>query len=87
MSFATLALICLVALVGPLFAVPRHGGLPVVIGELLVGLVLGQTGLQALDATNETFSFMAQIGFALVMFILCFMPVPMEMLDVMRPSL
>ena len=52
MSFATLALICLVALVGPLFAVPRHGGLPVVIGELLVGLVLGQTGLQALDATN-----------------------------------
>ena len=69
MSFATLALICLVALVGPLFAVPRHGGLPVVIGELLVGLVLGQTGLQALDATNETFSFMAQIGFALVMFI------------------
>lgn len=69
MSFALLALICAVALLGPLLSVTRRLRLPVVVGELGVGIVLGLTGLRVLDATNPTFEFMGQIGFALVMFI------------------
>jgi Kef-type K+ transport system membrane component KefB len=69
MSFATLALICLVGTVGPLLALPRRWYVPVVIGELSAGLVLGPTGVNRLHAQDATFSFLAQIGFALVMFV------------------
>jgi Kef-type K+ transport system membrane component KefB len=68
-TFAQLALICAVALLGPLLALPRQFRLPIVIGELIIGLVLGQSGFGALDSTNDTFSFLGQIGFALVMFV------------------
>ena len=44
MSFAVLALICAVALLGPLLSLPRFLRVPVVIGELVVGIVLGRTG-------------------------------------------
>lgn len=69
MGFLTLALVCLVALLGPLFSLPRWLRVPVVVGELLVGIVLGRTGLGVLHATDPTFSFMAQLGFAMVMFV------------------
>ena len=68
MSFAVLALICAVALLGPLLSLPRFR-IPVVIGELAVGIVLGRTGLEVLDSSNETLAFMGAIGFALVMFV------------------
>lgn len=68
MSFTVLALVCLVALAGPILSLPRFR-LPVVIGELVVGIVLGRTGFQVLDAANETLAFMGDIGFALVMFV------------------
>ncbi len=69
MGFGTLALISLVALLGPLLSLPRRFHLPVVIGELVVGIVLGQTGLQVLHAGDPTFGFLGQVGFALVMFV------------------
>jgi Kef-type K+ transport system membrane component KefB len=69
MGFATLALICLVAIIGPLLSLPRWLHLPVVIGELCVGIVLGSTGLGVLDPDNQTFSFLGEVGFALVMFV------------------
>lgn len=69
MSFALLALICVVALVGPGLALPRWLHMPVVIGELLVGVVLGRTGLQVLDPADETLHFLAEVGFVLVMFV------------------
>ena len=69
MSFAVLALICAVALLGPLLSLPRFLRVPVVIGELVVGIVLGRTGFGVLDSTNETLAFMGDIGFALVMFV------------------
>ncbi|GGA67340.1 hypothetical protein GCM10011490_17390 [Pseudoclavibacter endophyticus] len=69
MTFATLALICAVALIGPLLAAPR--GLPVlvVVGELAVGVILGTTGFGILDPHDTTFELFADIGFALVMFV------------------
>jgi Kef-type K+ transport system membrane component KefB len=68
-TFSDLSLICLVGLAGPLLAVPRRGRVPVVVGELLLGLVVGRTGFGLLDASDQTFSFLAEIGFALVMFV------------------
>lgn len=69
MSFATLALICAVALLGPVLSLSKRFQLPVVIGELAVGVVLGVTGADLLQPTDTTFAFLAQVGFALVMFV------------------
>jgi Kef-type K+ transport system membrane component KefB len=69
MSFGLLSLITVAGLVGPLLAVSRRWGLPVVVGELLVGIALGPMGIGRLNATQTTFAFLANVGFALVMFV------------------
>lgn len=69
MSFTLLSVICLAGIGGPLLAISHRWGLPVVVGELLVGVVLGPTVLGAVHATEPTFAFLAEIGFALVMFV------------------
>ena len=69
MDFTVLAVIVLAGLVGPLLALPRGWHVPVVVGELLVGITLGGTGLGYLDASDDTFSFLAEVGFGLVMFV------------------
>jgi Kef-type K+ transport system membrane component KefB len=68
-DFAMLAVIVLAGLAGPILAFRRGWQVPVVIGELLVGVVLGRTGLGYLDAADPTFSFLAEVGFGLVMFV------------------
>jgi Kef-type K+ transport system membrane component KefB len=68
-SFLDLAVVCAVALAGPLLATPRHWHLPVVLGELLAGVVLGATGFGVLEAGEPTFSFLGSCGFVLVMFV------------------
>jgi Kef-type K+ transport system membrane component KefB len=69
MTFAQLSVIGLVAILGPLLAYPRGWHLPVVLGELIAGLVLGRTGFHYLHSDNSTFAFLADVGFALVMFV------------------
>ncbi|MCW2759614.1 MAG: cation:proton antiporter [Nocardioidaceae bacterium] len=64
-----IAVVSLVGLLGPLLALPRHWHLPVVLGQLVAGILLGRTGLGYLDSDNATFTFLANIGFALVMFV------------------
>jgi Kef-type K+ transport system membrane component KefB len=68
-SFGILALISAVAVLGPLLALPSRLHLPVVLGELLAGILLGHSGAGVLHADNPTFAFLASIGFALVMFV------------------
>jgi Kef-type K+ transport system membrane component KefB len=68
-SFAVLAVISTVALLGPALALPERWHLPVVLGELLAGIALGPTALHVLSATDPGFSFLAEVGFALVMFV------------------
>jgi Kef-type K+ transport system membrane component KefB len=68
-DFATLALIGLVAVLGPVLATPRGWHLPVVLGELIAGIALGRTGTHTLHTGNGTFTFLADVGFALVMFV------------------
>lgn len=69
MTFTQLAVVGLVALLGPLLAYPRGWHLPVVLGELVAGVVIGRTGFGYVDAGSPTFTFLADIGFALVMFV------------------
>ena len=68
-GFDTLALLVVVGLIGPaLAAVPRLG-VPVVVGELIAGIVVGRTGFGLVDPADPTFEMLANIGFALVMFV------------------
>jgi len=69
MTFANLALIAVIGLLGPLLAYPRGWHLPVVLGELAAGIAFGATGFNRLHAGDPTFTFLADIGFALVMFV------------------
>ena len=68
MTLTQVALISLVGLAGPLLALPERLRLPVVLGELLAGVVLGPTLLGTLRPEQPTFRFLADMGFALVMF-------------------
>lgn len=69
MTFPIMALICFLALLGPLLALPAQWRIPVVIGELLAGLLIGRTGLNLVDPAEPTFTFLADMGFALIMFV------------------
>lgn len=68
-GFVTLALLTAVGFAGPLLASLPRLRIPVIIGELIAGLVLGRTGFGVVDAANPTFQLFANIGFALVMFV------------------
>ena len=85
MDFADLALIALVGIAGPLLSTPRGWRLPVVLGELLAGVALGRTGFRILHPGDATFTFLGQVGFALVMFV-AGSHVPMRD-DKLRPAL
>ncbi|HAM25511.1 MAG TPA: sodium:proton antiporter [Microbacteriaceae bacterium] len=69
MSFSLLALVVLVGLLGPAIAGRTSWNLPVVIGELLGGILIGASGLRLIDSTEATFTALANIGFALTMFV------------------
>ena len=65
----TLALVAVIGLAGPALAAIPGLRVPVVVGELVAGIVVGRTGFGIVDATNPTFQLLANIGFALVMFV------------------
>ncbi len=69
MTFTTLALVAAVGLLGPLLALDSKWHIPVVLGELLAGVALGPTGSSTLNAHDPSFAFIANVGFALVMFV------------------
>jgi Kef-type K+ transport system membrane component KefB len=68
-SFLTLAVVGAVAVLGPLLAWRRGWHLPVVLGQLVGGIALGPTGFGILRPSDGTFRFLADLGFALVMFV------------------
>ena len=68
-GFDALALLTAVGFAGPLLASVPRLRIPLIIGELAAGLVLGKTGFALLDVANPTFQLFANIGFALVMFV------------------
>ncbi len=68
-GFHTLALLTAIGLTGPLLASLPRLRIPVIIGELIAGLVIGKTGFGVVDVADPTFQLFANIGFALVMFV------------------
>ena len=68
MDFGVLALIVLAGLAGPLLGAGRSAFIPVVIGEILAGVIIGRTGLDAVDPTDPTVQFLSDVGFAMLMF-------------------
>ncbi|MEV0789369.1 cation:proton antiporter [Kribbella sp. NPDC050459] len=69
MSFTMLAVVVAVGLLGPALALRRGWHVPVVLGELTAGVLLGRTGIGYLTASDARFAFLADIGFGLVMFV------------------
>lgn len=68
-GFDTLALIAVIGLAGPALATVPRLRVPVVIGELVAGIVVGRTGFGIVDHSDPTFTLLANVGFALVMFV------------------
>jgi Kef-type K+ transport system membrane component KefB len=67
-TFGVLALVVAAGLGGPLLAAGRSGFVPVVVGELAAGVVIGQTGFRWLDPATPGLAFFADVGFAMLMF-------------------
>ncbi len=67
MSFETLLVIVLAGLAGPLLGVSGRRFVPVVIGEIIAGVVVGRTGLGVVDPDNATVAFLGTVGFAMLM--------------------
>ena len=68
MTFGVLALVVAAGLGGPLLAAGRNGFVPVVVGELAAGVVIGDTGFGWLDPNTSGLAFFAAVGFAMLMF-------------------
>jgi Kef-type K+ transport system membrane component KefB len=66
-SLGHLALIVAAGLAGPILAASRRAFVPVVVGEILAGVILGRSGLDVVPADNATLSFLAEVGFAMLM--------------------
>src|SRR4029077_16023782 len=66
--FAQLTILVLAGLAGPLLAFGRRGLIPVVIGELFAGFVLGHTGFGVVNSAAQPLPVLGAIGFAMLMF-------------------
>lgn len=67
MSFGILAAIVLAGLGGPLLGLSERRFVPVVIGEIVAGVIVGKTGFGIVDPTEPTIAFLGQVGFAMLM--------------------
>lgn len=66
--FTSLALLVLAGLLGPLLAAGKRFRVPVLVGELIGGVILGRTGLHLIDPGAQPFPVFASLGFAMLMF-------------------
>ena len=67
MSFGILLAIVLAGLGGPLLGLSERRFVPVVIGEIAAGVIVGKTGLGIVDPTEPTIAFLGEVGFAMLM--------------------
>jgi Kef-type K+ transport system membrane component KefB len=66
-SFGTLVLIVLAGLGGPLLAVVTGRFIPVVVGEIIAGILVGPAVLGSVDPANATIATLGEVGFAMLM--------------------
>ena len=67
MTFGILAVIALAGLGGPLLAMFERHFIPVVIGEILAGILVGPAVLGVVDPHQPTAVFLSEVGFAMLM--------------------
>jgi Kef-type K+ transport system membrane component KefB len=69
MSFGILTLIVACGLAGPVLSGATRLAVPVVVGEIAAGVLVGRTGLRAIDPGDPTVVFLSAVGFAMLMFV------------------
>lgn len=69
MSFGSLALVMAGGLLGPVLAGLPRLTVPLVVGELLAGILIGHTGFGWVDPSRPDLAFLGEIGFAVLMLI------------------
>ncbi|MFE3175962.1 cation:proton antiporter [Amycolatopsis sp. NPDC059090] len=69
MNLFAMAVVLLAGLAGPLLATPKRARIPIVVGEILLGVAVGRTGLGWVKADDPILSYVASAGFALVMLV------------------
>lgn len=67
MNFGILAVIVLAGLGGPLLGLLDRHFVPVVVGEILAGILVGPAVLEIVDPHQPTVSFLSEVGFAMLM--------------------
>jgi Kef-type K+ transport system membrane component KefB len=68
-NFGPLTVVVAAGLLGPLLATWRRWGPPVVVGQIIAGVVIGNGGLGWVDPGDALLTGLANIGFALLMFV------------------
>jgi Kef-type K+ transport system membrane component KefB len=68
MSFQLLFLIVVAGLFGPLLSGSRRLSIPLVVGEIIAGIVIGNSGLHWIDPSDPTLLFLSMVGFAMLLF-------------------
>lgn len=69
MSFGILTLIVACGLAGPLLSAATRLAVPVVVGEIAAGVIVGKTGLGDINTADPTVVFLSSVGFAMLMFV------------------
>jgi Kef-type K+ transport system membrane component KefB len=69
MTFGTLALIVAAGLAGPALSAWRSVRVPLVVGQIAAGVIIGRTGFGWIDPAQPTLAFLSQVGFAMLMFV------------------
>ena len=67
-SIELLGALIVAGLAGPLLRLPKRWGVPVAVGELLVGTIFGDSGFRKIPFQDPTLKLFATVGFALLMF-------------------
>jgi Kef-type K+ transport system membrane component KefB len=69
MTFGVLTLIVACGLAGPLLAGATRLAVPIEVGEIAAGVVIGRTGFGEINTGDPTIVFLADAGFAMLMFV------------------
>jgi Kef-type K+ transport system membrane component KefB len=69
MDLLLLAVLVAVGAVGALVAAPQRFAVPVVVGELLLGVVIGRSGFDVVDVDRPVLRALGDLGFATVMLV------------------
>jgi Kef-type K+ transport system membrane component KefB len=69
MNFGILFLFACAGLVGPFLSGFRRLSVPLVVGEIGAGILIGQTGLGLINPADPTMAFLSSVGFAMLVFL------------------